>query len=227
MQSSWGNLLIYGSMIVFMVSALLLALIRGRKIWERRLEQQQIQYISLYRPLIERIMEKVGKGEPPAYHSYHPAHRPLIYSLMLDYARTHEGNYCAAFDYMGFTDDLLAGNVSRDQIEAMEHMAVIRSPMFQDYLYVMLLEDNPAVACQAANAITRLSLTSRDQEIILPSLLNIAALADHLPDYLAHMKPSPEFCRELLSEELSPTSRQVLVDYLASAGISLEKTLSR
>lgn len=221
MQNSWGNLVIYGSLSVFIVSALLLALIRARKIWERRCEQQRVQYTTLYRPLIERIMEKVAKGEPPAYHSYHPSHRPLIYRLMLDYARTHKGDYYAAFDYMGFTDDLLSGSVSRDLREALEHMAIIRSPMFQDYLYIMLLEDNPSVAGQAAHAITRLPLTSRDQEIILPSLLNIAALADHLPDYLASMKPSPDLCQALLSEELSLPSRRVLLDYLA--GISLEK----
>ncbi|MEQ8174166.1 MAG: hypothetical protein ABRQ26_03770 [Syntrophomonadaceae bacterium] len=223
MQSSWGNLIVYGSLGVFIVSALLLALIRGSKIWKHRCEQQRFQYATLYRPLIERIMEKAGTGEIPAHHSYHPSHRPLIYSLMLDYARTHEGDYYAAFDYMGFTDDLLAGNVSHDLMENMEHMAIIRSPMFQDYLYIMLLEEDPAVACQAANALTRLPLTSRDQEIILPSLLNIAALAEYLPDYLTCMKPSPQLCQELLKEELSHPSREVLLDYLTWAGISSEK----
>lgn len=215
MQSSWDNLVVYGSLSVFVVSALLLFLIRGRKFWEHRRERQRSQYLTLYRPLIDRIMEKVGKGESPSYHSYHPSHRPLIYDLMLDYARTHEGDYYPAFDYMGFTDDLLSGSVSRDLMETMEHMAVIRSPMFLDFLYIMLLEEDPAVACQAAHALTRLPLARRDQEIILPSLLNIAALADHLPDYLANMRPSPELCQELLREEMSLSSRQVLLDYLA------------
>ncbi|MEN6389816.1 MAG: hypothetical protein ABFD04_05320 [Syntrophomonas sp.] len=223
MQNLWGNLIVYGSLGVFIVSALLLALIRGGKIWKRRCEQQRVQYATLYRPLIERIMEKTGKGEFPAHYSYHPSHRPLIYRLMLDYARTHEGDYYAAFDYMGFTDDLLAGNVSQDLMKNMEHMAIIRSPMFQDYLYIMLLEEDPSIACQAANALTCLPLTSRDQEIILPSLLNIAALAEYLPDYLTCMKPSPQLCQELLKEELSPPSRQVLLDYLSSADISPEK----
>lgn len=214
MQSSWGNLVVYGSLSVFVVSALLLFFIRGRKIWEHRREQQRDQLTTLYRPLIDRIMEKVAKGESPSYHSYHPSHRPLIYDLMLDYARTHEGDYYPAFDYMGFTDDLLSGSIRRDLMETIKHMAVIRSPMFQDYLYIMLLEEDSAVACQAAHALTRLPLTRRDQEIILPSLLNIAALTDHLPDYLANMKPSPELCEALLREEMSLSSRQVLLDYL-------------
>lgn len=219
MQSSWSSLVVvYGSLSVLIVSALLLALIWGKRIWEHRRNQQAMHYTTLYQPLIERIMEKVRKGQPPAYHSYHPSHRELIYRLMIDYARTHEGDYYAAFDYMGFTDDLLSGSTRHNLIETIEHMAIIRSPMFQDYLYIMLLEDNPSVACQAANAITRLPLTDSDREIILPSLLNIATLADNLPDYLASMKPSPELCRNLLEEELSHASRQVLFDYLASTG---------
>lgn len=223
MQNSWGSCVVYGSLSLFLVSALLLVFIRGRKLWADRQEQKRVQYTTLYRPLIERIMERTGKGEPPSYHSYHPSHRPLIYNLMLDYARTHPGDYYCAFDYMGFTDDLLSGSISQDLLETMKHMAIIRSPLFQDYLYIMLLEEDPAIACQAAYAITRLPLSSQDQEIILPSLLNIAALAENLSDYLAQMKPSSQLCHELLSEDLSLPSRQVLLDYLKSAGVPVEK----
>lgn len=218
MQSSWGGFIVYSSLSIFIVSTLLLVFIRGKKFWESRQAQQRVQYTALYRPLIDRIMEKVEKGEPPVYHSYHPSHRPLIYSLMLEYARTHSGDYYPAFDYMGFTDDLLSGSLSQNSSQVMEHMAIIRSPMFHDYLYIALLEEDPDTACQAAYAITRLPLTSRDHEIILPSLLNIEVLAGHLHEYVAQMKPSPQLCRELLIEDLSVTSRQVLLEYLASTG---------
>lgn len=165
-------------------------------------------------------MERVLAGESPVFHTYHLSHRPYIYQLMLAFASREEGDFYTAFDYLGFTDDLLSGEIEKDQEQTLKDLAIIRSPMSKDYLYMLLLDGDQVSADRAAHALTRLELDESDREIILPSLISLLLPEDRIMELLNQLQPSRELCLQLLEERHSERFVSILSNFLASHSAS-------
>lgn len=215
-----SDLIIYGSLTLFGISLSLLAFIEGRRLIRNRKLRRQSHFQTLYGPAVQRIMEKVARGEKPVYHTYHSSHREYIYQQMLAYARENPGDYHEAFDLMGFTDDLLAASLQGGTLKILEDLAVIRSPLCKEYLYISLLDPDPEVSSRAAKALTLMPPGEGDRELILPSLLNLDLAPDLLADCIGQLGPPLELCQQLLDENPPEKAGLALRTYMSKTRLN-------
>lgn len=188
----------------------------GNCLFMKHRQKRTLHFTALYRLPVQRVMERAAAGEYPCFHHYHASHRACIYRLMLEFAAREQGDFHSIFDYLGFTDDLMAGEFKKNQRQILEDLAVIRSPLSKDYLYMMLLAGDESFMSPAAYALTRLELDQSDCELILPTLINLPLPSEQISLLLNQLEPSEEFCRLLLEERHSQKFNGILSGYLNS-----------